>query len=155
MSGRSMRRAERAVPPQQALDILREAPFATVSCLTPDGLPYGVTVSHAVRGNTLYFHSAMQGLKCDCFAACPAVCVTAVSHAHIDEPAQTTRYRSAVAFGRVRIVTGEEAARGLRVLGERFTPRHMPDIEACIETRLAQTRVYAVDIERISGKSSM
>ena len=71
MNAYAMRRKDRELSEEAALEALQKAPFATISCITPDGFPYGVTVSHAVEDRTLYFHCAMQGFKSDCFAAIP------------------------------------------------------------------------------------
>ena len=150
----AMRRKDRELSEEAALEALQKAPFATISCITPDGFPYGVTVSHAVEDRTLYFHCAMQGFKSDCFAAHPQVCVTAVERAKINAPNKTTEYRSAVAFGTVRLAEGEEAAHGMRVIGQKFTPGHMALIEDCIQTSMGHTRVYAVEIERVTGKEN-
>lgn len=151
---RPMRRADRALSREQALEVLQKALFATVSCLTPEGEPYGVAVSHAVDGSTLYFHCAMQGRKNDCFAAHDRVCVSAVSFAETDAARLTTRYCSAVLFGRIRVLSGEQAAHGLRVIGRKLTPDFMAEVEACLTKSLHCTRVYAVEIEEITGKSN-
>ena len=150
-----MRRKERALTEEKALEVLQKALFATVSCLTPEGEPYGVAVSHAVDGKTLYFHCAMQGLKADSFAAHDRVCVSAVAYAETDAPGLTTKYLSAVCFGRIRALSGDEAANGLRVIGRKFTPDHMPAVEDCIAKSMDHTRVYAVDLEQITGKGNL
>lgn len=150
-----MRRADRAFSEEQAFEILQKALFATVSCITPAGEPYGVTVSHAVEGKTIYFHCAMKGLKTECFAAHPDVCVSAVECARSNGPKQTTDYRSAVAFGHIRTAEGDEAVRGMRAIGQKFTPDHMPAIEDCIQKSMSHTRIYAIDIDSITGKGNI
>ena len=155
MNEHLMRRKDRALTEAQALETLQSALFATVSCLMPDGTPYGVTVSHAVEGKTLYFHCAMQGLKVDCFTAHDRVCVSAVAHAETDAPGLTTKYRSAVCFGRIRALSGQEAANGLRVIGRKFSPEHMPAVEDCIGKSMDHTRVYAVELNEVHGKGNI
>lgn len=155
MNKYKMRRVERAFSEEQALEILQKALFATISCITPDGEPYGVTVSHAVQGKTVYFHCALEGLKAECFAAHPAVCVSAVECARSNGPQLTTDYRSAVAFGRIRAAEGDEAVRGMRAVGEKFTPDHMQAVEDCIQKSMGRTRIYAVDIDSITGKGNI
>ena len=154
MNMQPIRRKERALTEEKALEVMQNALFATISCIAPDGQPYGVTVSHAVENRTIYFHCAMQGFKVDCFAAHPQVCVSAVEQAQTNAPKLTVNYRSAVAFGAIRVAEGEEAVHGLRVIGQKFTPAHMPAVEDCIEKSMGRTRIYAIDIERITGKGN-
>ena len=151
----AMRRKDRATREEEALEILQSALFATVSCLTPEGHPYGVTVSHAVEGRTVYFHCGMAGLKVDSFAAHDRVCISAVEKAATDAPGLTTNYRSAVAFGRIHPCDAEEAKKGLLAVGRKFTPDYMAEVEACIGKSMGHTRVYAVEIESITGKANI
>lgn len=51
-----LRRAERAMPRDEALAVLDAAEFAIVSTVDDDGMPYGVPLSFVRRGDTLYFH---------------------------------------------------------------------------------------------------
>ena len=65
MNMQPIRRKDRALTEEKALEVMQNALFATISCIAPDGQPYGVTVSHAVENRTIYFHCAMQGFKVD------------------------------------------------------------------------------------------
>ena len=47
-----LRRAERAMPRDEALAVLDAAEFAIVSTVDDDGMPYGVPLSFVRRGGT-------------------------------------------------------------------------------------------------------
>ena len=55
-----LRRAERAMPRDEALAVLDAAEFAIVSTVDDDGMPYGVPLSFVRRGDTLYFHATNE-----------------------------------------------------------------------------------------------
>ena len=69
----------------------------------------------------------------------------------------TVQYRSAVAFGTARVLTDREEAReALRVLSERAFPglRVGEDTRPISDTDLSRTTVYALAVERWSGKEN-
>ena len=54
-----------------ALAVADKCEWTTVSFVTPEGEPYSVPVSAVRVGESLYFHSAREGRKAECIAACP------------------------------------------------------------------------------------
>lgn len=65
-----------------ALEIMRKAPYITVSFTRPDGSAYGLPLSLAAKDdNTWYFHCALEGDKLDAIKAHPEVCLSAVTNA--------------------------------------------------------------------------
>lgn len=72
-----MRRKERQRDESFAWDVLKKAPFVTVSMIGEDGAPYSVPVNAVVDDayRVLYFHCAKSGRKLDALRANPAVSV--------------------------------------------------------------------------------
>ena len=63
-----------------ALEVMRKAPYITVSFTRPDGTAYGVPLSLAsADGRIWYFHCAPEGDKLDALAVHPEVCLSAVT----------------------------------------------------------------------------
>ena len=63
-----------------ALEVMRKAPYITVSFTRPDGTAYGVPLSLACTDDrTWYFHGATEGDKLDALAAHPEVCLSAIT----------------------------------------------------------------------------
>ena len=75
---RKMRRSDRATTAEKAWEILENAEYMTLSMMGAEGVPYGVTLSFARVGESLYFHCANEGYKLDSLRKNPAVCVNAV-----------------------------------------------------------------------------
>ena len=114
-----------------ALEVMRKAPYITVSFTRPDGTAYGVPLSLAcTRDDIWYFHCAPEGDKLDAIAVHPEVCLSAVTKCQPTvgpkDDSFTLQYRSAMAFGKAEVVTDlEEKVQALRAISQRFLPQHM------------------------------
>ena len=63
-----------------ALEVMRKAPYITVSFIDTDGKAYGLPLSLASDDNEhWYFHGALEGKKLDAIKAHPEVCLSAVT----------------------------------------------------------------------------
>lgn len=159
-----MRRKDRALSHEEALDILARAEVATVSMVTEEG-PYAVPVSPVCLDGTLYFHAAMAGRKAEALRRDPRVWVSAVGATRsadalpLDAFASasasfTVGYESAMAWGTLREVTDpNEKVAALRALCEKFTPSHMEAFERAVSGSLPRTAVYALSLTAVSGKA--
>lgn len=79
-----MRKASREMDSQWALEVMRRAPYITVSFTRVDGSAYGVPLSLACTSDDVwYFHCAPEGDKLDAIAVHPEVCLSAVTKASL------------------------------------------------------------------------
>ena len=147
-----MRKTSREMPADWALDIMRKAPYITVSFIRPDGTAYGVPLSLASTDDkTWYFHCAPEGDKLDAIAAHPEVCLSAVTKCTPTvgptDGSFTLQYRSAIAFGRAVLVTDvEEKVAALRAISERFLPQYMDAFDEAVHRSLHRTAVVRITL---------
>ena len=147
-----MRKASREMPAEWAIEVLKKAPFITVSFTRADGTAYGLPMSMACTDDrTWYFHCALEGEKLDAIRAHPEVCLSAVTKCQPTvgpkDGSFTLQYQSAVAFGRAELVTSdEEKILGLRAISQRFLPQHMDAFDASIARSLGRTAVVRVTL---------
>ncbi len=147
-----MRKTSREMPADWALDIMRKAPYITVSFIRPDGTAYGVPLSLASTDDkTWYFHCAPEGDKLDAIAAHPEVCLSAVTKCTPtvgpNDGSFTLQYRSAIAFGRAVLVTDvEEKIAALRAISERFLPQYMDAFDEAVHRSLHRTAVVRITL---------
>ena len=140
------------MPAEWALEVLKRAPFITVSYTRADGSAYGLPMSMACTDDrTWYFHCALEGEKLDAISAHPEVCLSAVTKCQPTvgpkDGSFTLQYQSAVAFGRAELVTSdEEKILGLRAISQRFLPQHMDAFDASIARSLSRTAVVRVTL---------
>lgn len=154
-----MRKKSREMDSKWALEVMRKAPYITVSFTMPDGTAYGVPLSLAsTDDNTWYFHSAPEGDKLEAIAAHPEVCLSAVTRCTPTvgpkDNSFTLQYRSAIAFGKAEIVTDDlEKIKGLRAICERFLPDHMDAFDEAVSRSLDRTAVVRITLsEPPAGK---
>ena len=134
-----MRKASREMDSQWALEVMRKAPYITVSFTRVDGSAYGVPLSLACTSDDVwYFHCAPEGDKLDAIAVHPEVCLSAVTKCQPTvgpkDGTFTLQYRSAIAFGKAERVTDtEEKIEALRVISQRFLPKHMDAFDEAVQ----------------------
>ncbi|MDR0977207.1 MAG: pyridoxamine 5'-phosphate oxidase family protein [Prevotellaceae bacterium] len=145
-----MRKKSREMSSEWALEVMRKAPYITVSFVRADGTAYGLPLSLAsTDDNTWYFHCALEGEKLDAIAAHPEVCLSAVTRSTPTvgpkDGSFTLQFKSAVAFGRAEVVTSdEEKILGLRAISQRFLPKHMDAFDESIARSLSHTAVVRI-----------
>ena len=147
-----MRKESRAMDSQWAVDVMRKAPYITVSFTDADGRAYGLPLSLAsADGVNWYFHCALEGKKLDAIKAHPEVCLSAVTRCTPTvgplDGSFTLQYKSAVAYGRAELVTDdEEKVLGLRLISQRFLPQHMDAFDGSVARSLSRTAVVRVTL---------
>lgn len=135
-----------------ALEVMHKAPYITVSFTLQDNTAYGLPLSLASDDNVnWYFHSALEGEKLDALKNNPNVCLSAVTRCiptvGPKDGSFTMQYRSAIAFGKAEIVDDEkEKIHALRLICERFLPKHMDAFDASIERSLCRTAVVRIHL---------
>ncbi len=145
-----MRRKDRERDAAFAWEVFDRTPFGVLSLRDGEGA-YGVPISPARVGETVYFHCAREGKKQTCIARQPQASLTVVGPVAPDYFG--CRYRSAILRGRISPVEDEEErAEALRAISQRYCPGDMADFDAYLAPRLAATVVYRMDVTEITGK---
>ena len=150
-----MRRTDRERDGAFAREVIDRSSHGVVSFCGEGGAPYCVPLSLVRIEDELYFHCAMEGKKLELLRRNPRVCVCFVGR---DEPAEenavfTTYFQSAVVEGTAYEVTEPaQKVRALRALCEKLTPGGMGRFERALEMSLSGTAVWAIRMERLTGK---
>lgn len=116
-----MRRSEREITNKAVIEeILSQASICRLG-FAFDNVPYIVPVNYGYRENKIYIHSAPIGEKIDLIKKCKTVCfeIELESEVMKDKVAckWTTRYRSVIGYGTIKIVTDkEEKTRGMDII---------------------------------------
>lgn len=170
-----MRRKDREMDRDFGLAVIDKAWHGVLSLAEGEGLAYGIPLSFAREGDTLYFHSAQSGKKTGLIKDGAQVHIVFVGDCQVpdamtadeaEEAARspetfglltsklfTTEYESAMVTGHIRTLqTDEEKIQGLRAIARKFTPQWMRYFPQAIESGMALTSVYAVDIKEITAK---
>lgn len=151
---RKMRRGDRQLPGEAAAALLEKGEVCHLA-LVAQGEPYLVTMNYGYHDSTMYFHCAHEGKKMEALANGSRVCFTVVPRHEVviaEAPCDySMKYESVVGYGKVRFLEErEEKRRGLAAIMAQYAPGEFdfPD------GSLARTKVFAVDIEELTGKSN-
>ena len=63
MNMRNVRRKDREIGMEHAIELLSNCEYGVLSTVGKDGQPYGVPLSYAYKDNRIYFHCALNGHK--------------------------------------------------------------------------------------------
>ena len=142
----------------EARELIAKAYSGRVATLSPDGWPYVVPLLHVFSGDVISMHNtAARGhfrtnVERDaraCFEVDEPVKVFDYGRFECDSG---LAYRSAIAYGRIRIIEDEEAkARFFDALLAKYGTG-VPGRPKGFYPRLSLVTVYALAVERISGK---
>lgn len=148
-----MRRKDREMSREFALDVVDKCEYAVISMIEPEGLPYCLPITIARDGEYVYFHCGPEGLKVDCLKANPEVCMTCVGDTQRATDKFTTEFESAVLRGKAEeVLEDDEKVHALRIICERHTPANMAEFDKAIEKSLFRTAVWRIRIREITGK---
>ena len=150
---RSMRRKDRQMSQESAIELLERGEYGVLSSVDEDGQPYGVPVNYVFDGkDSIYFHCAREGHKLDNLRANPRVSFTIVGNHQIMDWKFSTAYESLILFGAAEEVEGDEKYQGLKMLAQKFSPNYMEEFEKDIEKAMIPTMVFKINILQITGK---
>lgn len=152
-----MRRKDRERDRSFAWEVLKKAPYATLSLTDGQGRPYAVPVNQAVdeEYHVVYFHCAGAGEKWELLKDGTEVCLSAVSHATAVPNAFTMAYASAVLRGRAEVVTDQgEWTRALLLLCAAFDPKGMGRFTESVEKYGPATKVIRITPRELTGKEN-
>lgn len=170
-----MRRKDREMGREFALDLIDRAPYGVLSVIESDGVPYGLPLSLVRKNDTLYFHSAKEGKKVESFKHNIKVCITFVGETNIPELYSdeelnefhtdkskakhlisrvfTTEYESAIILGKISLIEhSDEIIEAMRLICQKYTPSKMEYFPIAMEASFNRINVYKVTIEQITAK---
>lgn len=150
---REMRlKEDNALTREQAMEILENAAYGVMAVDGDDNYPYAVPVNYAVKGDVIYFHGAPEGHKVDAVKRNAKVSICAISQADIVPDAYNCLYRSAIAFGKVRMLEGDEKKQAFEAIIEKFSKGFEEGGRAYMEDAWDDVMAFAVEIEHVTGK---
>ena len=152
---REMRRKKQALNAGEITQILKRNTSGVLSVNGDDGYPYGVPLSYVYLDSKLYFHCAAAGHKLESILKSDKVSFCVIDQDQVVGEEYTTYFRSVVAFGRARILEGEEKLRPLVELCEKYYPGHLEQTRQKAEVALKNVCIVELAIEHITGKTAM
>jgi len=118
--------------------------------------PYAVPLSFAYKDGKLFFHFAKAGHKIDSIVRNNKVSFCVIKTDNVIQKTFTTHFRSAIVFGRARILTEDsEKKYALECLVEKYSPDYIAEGQSEIERDWNRVWVAEIKIEHMTGKAAI
>lgn len=154
---REMRRKKQNLSEEETKKILARGTSGVLALLGDVDYPYAVPISYVCCGSKLYFHSAKSGHKIDAIRKCQKASFCVIDKDIVIPEKYTTAFRSAVAFGQIRILTEEtEMKAAIKALAEKYYPGGSEEEHnRAIEKDWKSLCMIEFSIEHLSGKAGI
>lgn len=153
---REMRRKKQLLTKEETIEILKKGTSGVLALLGDDDYPYAVPLSYVYHDGKLYFHGAKAGHKIDSIKNCNKASFCVIEEDNIVEAEYTTYFRSAVAFGKIKIMDdGDEKRKAIEVLAARYMPNDKKGRLEEIEKEYKILCMIELDIEHMTGKEAI
>lgn len=151
-----VRRQDRTLEEQRALEILQTGEYGVLSMCAVDGNEaYGIPLSYVWNGReSVYIHCAPAGRKLQCIDACANVSFCVVGRTNVIAEKFTTGYESIVMRCTAHHNLPEEERReALRIFVGKYCPEFAEKGREYAEKSFHRTEIIRLDIQQMSGKS--
>ena len=152
---RPMRRIRQQLTPEETADILRRGEYGVLAVLGDGGYPYAVPLNYVYLDGRVLFHCARSGHKLDAIRRSDRVSFCVVDRADVIPDALTTHFRSAIVFGRARVLEDDgEIRAAARALGLRYNP-DADKVEREIDREWRALACVEIRVEHMTGKEAI
>jgi len=150
---KEMRRKDREIDRCESLEILTKGEYGIISTIGVDNYPYGLPLSYTYFNDSIYFHCAKEGHKLDNINHNEKVSFCVVGKTEVLRDKFSTKYESTIVFGKCVEVCGDEKTEALSRLIDKYSPEFKIEGLKYIEKESDRTKVYKIEIDKITGKS--
>lgn len=152
---RDMRRKKQSLIDDETIKIFEENTSGTLALLGDGGYPYALPISYVYSEGKIFFHSSKEGHKIEAIKLNEKASFCVIDEDNVVAEEYTTYYRSAIAFGRVKIVEDDTVKRmAMKKFARKYVSVHQ-DATEVIERAYQKFCVIEFEIEHMTGKESM
>lgn len=153
---RPMRRKNQELSFGESAAILERGTSGVLAAAGDDEYPYAVPLSYVYADSKIFFHCAAEGHKMDAMARNHKVSFCVIDQDQIVPEKYTTYFRSAIAFGKARVLEDEgEKRAAIELLAEKYSPEFEEGRKQEIDSQFEQVRMVEIDIEHLTGKEAI
>lgn len=151
---REMIRKKQQLSTEECIEILKAQPRGVLSLMGDDGYPYGLPMDYWYndQDGKLYFHCGQQGHKIDAIRRWDKASFCVMDQGYRKEGEWALNIKSVIVFGRISILTDQEAALDItRQLSFKYT-QDADYIDREIRLYGSGVLCFALTPEHITGK---
>lgn len=152
---REMRRKKQQLSGEETIEILKSGKTGILGVMGDEGYPYTVPVNYVYEDGKIFFHGAKAGHKFDAIRSCDKVSFCVIEKDDVVAEELTAYFRSAVAFGRARILEKEEEIfHAAEILGLKYYD-DKEFVEKEIRSEWKALSCVEIEIEHVTGKEAI
>lgn len=152
---RDMRRKKQLLSDSETVEILTSCSAGVLAVQGDDDYPYAVPLSYAYGDGKLFFHSATAGHKLEAIERNAKASFCVIADDDVSQSTFTTHFRSAIVFGRMRVLSDlDERRHALDCLARKYSPDFLGEAAAEIEQALERVCVLELSVEHATGKAA-
>lgn len=153
---REMRRKRQLLAEAETIQIFERGTSGVLALSGDEGYPYAVPLSYVYADGRIIFHGAKSGHKIDAIRGCEKASFCVIDRDQVVPEEYTTWFRSAIAFGRVRIIDQDAEKRAaIELLSEKYSPDDPEGRRAEIEREYKILCMFELRIEHMTGKEAI
>ncbi|MFT3983128.1 MAG: pyridoxamine 5'-phosphate oxidase family protein [Lachnospiraceae bacterium] len=153
---REMRRKKQLLSTEDTILIFKRGTSGVLAVSGDDGYPYAVPLSYVYTDSKFYFHCALSGHKIDAINKNDKVSFCVIDQDNIKPEKYTTYFRSAIAFGKARILEHEaEKREAFEKLAERYSPDQKQGRLQEIDRLFNQVCIIELSVDHMTGKEAI
>lgn len=152
---RKMRRGKQLLSMEDTGAVMDRCTNGILACIGDEAYPYAVPLSYVYSNGKIYFHSAKAGHKIDAIMKNPKVSFSVIDEDTIVSEKYTTYFRSVIAFGKARLVEGDEWLAAFAALVAKYSGDQPAEANHKEITGCTQSYIIAIDVEYITGKEAI
>jgi nitroimidazol reductase NimA-like FMN-containing flavoprotein (pyridoxamine 5'-phosphate oxidase superfamily) len=151
---REMKRKRNALSKEETIEILKNNTSGVLAVNGDDGYPYAVPLSYVYSNNKIIFHCAARGYKLDAIERSEKVSFCVIDQDHIIPEDFNSLFRSAIAFGKARVLTEDQDKKaGLELILHKYSPDFIESGKQYIKDQWNNCVVVEITIEHLTGKA--
>ena len=150
---REMRRKDRSIGTEDCREILKRGEYGILSTSDEYNNPHGTPLSYVFDGDSIWFHSAIEGHTRSNIEANPRASFLVIGRTEVLPEKFSTIYESVILKGRVEICSGTDKKKGLMLLTEKYCPEMMVRGSQYADEASERVTVYRFAIENMTGKA--
>jgi nitroimidazol reductase NimA-like FMN-containing flavoprotein (pyridoxamine 5'-phosphate oxidase superfamily) len=151
---RKMRRSRQELSESETIEIMKNGTTGVLAVLGDDDYPYAVPVNYLYRDGKIIFHGAKAGHKFEAMQKHDKVSFCVIGRDQIVPEKVTDYFRSAIAFGRVRMIDDpEEKMQAAHDLGRKYSPEEA--VQDDIGRSYRNVVMFEIEIEHLTGKQAV
>lgn len=153
---REMRRKQQLLTDEETIKIFEKGTSGVLAVLGDEDYPYAVPLSYVYCDSKIYFHGAKTGHKIDAIMKYDKASFCVIDEDNVISEKYTTYFRSAIAFGKIKIIDDEtEKRKAIEKLAARYTPDDEEGRLKEVEKEYKILHMIELDIEHMTGKEAI